>query len=365
MSSYSPLPVISTDLGDVFWLGASYEDNGYNYNAVQSLAPPTVTSGSWAFQVCNFLNQGTISNAYRWASGGGVAGKLGKIYAVSGSSWGSYITSVNTSITTQCAKVIADYPGGFPSGSVVVIHCGINEMQSGGVLVGGGIFSADGTTVTWAQAGFTMPAGPAGTVSVTVTSSAQCVAGANNIVLINNSYLMTVSSIIDGTHIQLTNTFSNATGTIPSGTMEAYSAAVIGGNITQAATGISNLLAAGASQVIFTICPNVGQLPNFASVAALATTTWNYWKAQAKASLYPNTAMQVSVFDMSVVTNNMINSPTAYGLKDSTTQWNSSVTINQNDLMWYDGFHQNAPSHVEIASQFLATIKRRAYLSLY
>jgi hypothetical protein len=353
---------INPSIGPIFWLGASYEDNWPNYYAIQSLTAPTTFSGSWAFLVNATLGQNSVG---RWTTAGSVAGNLGRIYAVSGASWSNYITGVNTTIATQTAKLISDYPGGLPTGSVVVIHCGINEMQFGGNLIGGGIFSTDGTTVTWAQSGFTMPANLAN-INVTVTNSAQCVAGANNLVFVNGLYLMTVQAVPDGTHITLTNSFNNTQGTVvAAGNMQAYSATTIAANITAAQTGITNLISAGVSQIYFVICPNLGQLPNFSGQAALATTTWNYWKTQAKASLYPNTAKQVAVFDVSAVTNNIVTNPTNYGFKDATTQWNNSVTINQNDLLFFDGFHQNAPGHVEIAHQFFSTIRNRSYLSLY
>lgn len=353
-------------IGPIFWLGASYEDNWPNFYAVQSTSPPATFSGSWAANLCSLFGQGSGLAAFRWTPAGSVAGNLGKIYAVAGASWIGYLTGIDTTIATQSSKLIADYGGTLPAGSVVVIHCGINELQQGGILTGGGLFSDDGTTASWTQSGFTMPAGPAGTVSVPVTSSAHCVVtGTSNQVIVNNTYLMTVSAIPDGTHIQLTNTFSYGTGTVVgAGTMQPYIASLVGLSISAASTAIANLITAGVSQIIFVICPNLAQLPNFAGGATLATNTWNYWKSQAKASLYPNTAKRVSVFDMSTVTNSIITNPTAYGLKDAVTGWNNSATINQNDLMFWDGFHQNAPPHVEIASQFLATIKRRGYLSL-
>lgn len=349
----------------IFYLGDSLLDNG-NCNYLNG-----GKGDAWA---SNGPTWGPVANEIlglpclpRWTPAGSIAGALGTNYAVSGASINSYITPVNTSLLTQISKLLADYSGGLPANSLVVIFIGNNDVGVGtSVPSGGGIWSDAHWKTT---APFKIPPAP-GVGLISVETSAGAKPSPNNyVVLTSPSGVFGPFPIIgvpDGRHLIIQNPFGfPAGGEVPSQSpVQVFASWLLRETLNMLSPKIASLVSAGA-KVVWTNLEKTSLLPSFRGVQpGLPDASVAYWNSMAESLIHPGKTRNIELFDIASVYQDMCGHPTQYGFKDAATPWNNSATINPDDLIFYDSVHLTAAAHRFVAKRFLEMLHRRGLVTV-
>lgn len=349
----------------IFYVGDSLLDNGSsNY----------LNGGKGDQWAANGQTWGPVANEMlglpcvpRWTAAGSIAGQLGTNYAVSGASVSTYITPVNTSLLTQISKLLADYPGGLPANSLVVIFIGNNDVGlAGSVPAGGGVWS----DAHWqASAPFKIPP-TLGAAEIPVETSTGAIAGLTNYAIVRTSSGVygpyPITGVPDARHLIIQNPFGISAGANVPGqsTIQVYSSWFLHEELAMLFPRIANLVSAGA-RVIWTNLEKISLLPIFrGSQTSLADATVAYWNTTAESLIHPGNARNIELFDIASVYQEMCGHPTQYGFKDAVTPWNNSATINPDDLVFWDNVHLTAAAHRFIAKRFVEMLHRRGLVTV-
>jgi phospholipase/lecithinase/hemolysin len=348
----------------IFYLGDSLLDNGScNY----------LNGGKGDAWASNGPTWGPVANEVlglpcvpRWTPKGSIAGQLGTNYAVAGAAISSYITPVNTSLLAQISKLLADYPGGLPANSLVVIFIGNNDVGvSGTIPAGGGIWSDAHWKTT---APFKVPPA-AGAALISVETSTGAIAGLTNYAIVRTSSGVygpyPITGVPNGSHLIIQNPFGIGAGAnIPSQSIvQVYASWFLHEELVMLSSRIANLLSAGA-KIIWTNLEKITLLPIFTgSQSGLSDTSVAYWNSTAESLIHAGSVRNIELFDIASVYQDMCVRPTQYGFKDAVTPWNNSATIDPDDLVFYDSAHLTAAAHRFIAKRFLEMLHRRGLVT--
>ncbi|MBV8211598.1 MAG: hypothetical protein JOZ08_00050 [Verrucomicrobia bacterium] len=343
----------------IFYLGDSLLDNG-NCNYLNGGKGDAWSSNgpTWGPVANEMLGLPCLP---RWTPAGSIAGRLGTNYAVAGAAINAYITPVNTSLLAQISKLLADYPGGLPANSVVVIFIGNNDVGvAGNAPAGGGVWS---DTHWQTSAPFEVP--PAtGSAEIAVETSTGAVPGPTNYAIVRAPSGVygpfPVTGVPDGGHLTIQNPFGIAAGAnVPSpSSVQVFSSWLIHETLMMLSPQISKLLSAGA-KVIWTNLEKVSLLPVYQGAQkGLADITVAYWNTTAESLIHPESTRNVGLFDIASVYQDMCSHPAQYGFKDAVTPWNNSATINPDDLVFYDQAHLTAAAHRFIGKRFVEMLYR-------
>jgi phospholipase/lecithinase/hemolysin len=349
----------------IFYLGDSLLDNGScNY----------LNGGKGDAWASNGPTWGPVANEIlglpclpRWTPKGSIAGQLGTNYAVAGAAISSYITPVNTNLLTQISKLLADYPGGLPANSLVVIFIGNNDVGvSGTIPAGGGIWS----DAHWkTSAPFKVP--PAvGAGLISVENSTGAIPSLTNYAIVHTPSGVlgpySITGVPDRSHLIIQNPFGIAVGAnVPSqAILQVYASFFLHEELVMLSSRIASLLSAGA-KIIWTNLEKISLLPIFiGSQSGLSDASVAYWNSTAESLIHAGNARNIELFDIASVYQDMCGNPTKYGFKDAVTPWNNSATLNPDDLVFYDKVHLTAAAHRFIAKRFLEMLHRRGLVTV-
>jgi phospholipase/lecithinase/hemolysin len=348
----------------IFYLGDSLLDNGScNY----------LNGGQGDHWASNGPTWGPVANEMlglpcvpRWTPKGSIAGQLGTNYAVSGAAISSYITPVNTSLLAQISKLLADYPGGLPANSLVVIFIGNNDVGvSGTIPAGGGIWSEAHWKTT---APFKVPPA-AGAGLISVENSTGAIPSLTNYVIMRTPSGVLgpfpITGVPDKSHLIIQNPFGiGAAANVPSqSTIQVFASWLLHEELVMFSSRIASLFSAGA-KIIWTNLEKITLLPIFiGSQSGLSDASVAYWNSTAESLIHPGSTRNIELFDIASVYQDMCQHPTQYGFKDAATPWNNSATLNPDDLVFYDTVHLTAAAHRFIAKRFLEMLHRRGLVT--
>lgn len=362
--------VVTPSVGPVFWLGHSILDKA-NGQALFSGAYRNTDQKVWGEYVNIFLGQ-----AYngRYAPEGSPPNPLGQCYAVSGAG----VVGTN-GLTQQIAKLITDQGPTLPSGSIVVIQIGNNDITTA-IVNSGGIWAGTGAAPTsWAvgaAGGVTVPG--SGTFSVTCVTTAGMVAGANNLInftaAAGNPYF-SINSVTDGTHV-VCNVGLFPGAVIPNNSPIIQSAvSYLTVNIFPAiTTPLANLVAALPANGLIVLVSeaHTGYFPVNSARIALANTTADYFRINWALNA-PITSKQVAGWDLDSVFVDAITNfppvnsiPSKYGLKNVIAGWGSVSTQAAQDYWFWDTTgHMASSACILVANRFIEFLRMRGVISVY
>jgi hypothetical protein len=350
----------------IFYLGDSLLDNG-NCNYLNGGKGDAWSSNgpTWGPVANEILGLPCLP---RWTPSGSIAGQLGTNYAVAGAGINSYITPVKTSLLEQISKLLADYPNGLPTNSLVVIFIGNNDVGvAGSVPSGGGVWSA----AKWKTTAASKVPLAAGAGVVSVESSNGAIPGLTNYVIFRTPSGVLgpfiITGVPDGKHLIIQNPFGIAPGASLPGqaTIEVFSSWLLHENLVTLVPKIASLLSAGAKNVIWTNLEKITLLPVFRGAQlGVADASVAYWNRTAESLIHPGSTRNIELFDIASAYQEMCGDPNKYGFKDAVTPWNNSPNINPDDLVFYDIVHLTAAAHRFIGKRFLQMLHRRGLVTV-
>ena len=343
-------------LSKVFYLGDSYLDDG-NYKALSKGGGPDYFSNASPWSTVANLALG-LPSAGRWA---GEHSPPGNNYAVSGAGINISLTTTNTSLHGQVAKLLEDYPHGLPADSLVVIAIGTNDVRA--VIGFGGVWSNASTEWKLGKNGFTVPAVDA-PVTVSVTSTAGMTAGPMNLVTFANGgapVMMALTKVDSGENTAtLTNKFgAPGTNVAPNSTFEVCARWFLDQVLPILAADLKSVVA-DHGHVVLVLLPPTDMLPTYnrQSNQALAHETWRYVYDKMRA-LGSTDAQKIVVFDLKSVFQEVFSDPTHYGFKVNYPCWLGTGAADPNEYMFYDAFHPSGSMHKLIAQRFVEFLRAK------
>jgi lysophospholipase L1-like esterase len=341
---------------NIFYLGDSYLDDG-NYQALRNRPGPAYASNSAPWGTVVNVTLG-LPSAGRWILAGSQSAQ-GNNYAVCGAAINFSPTHIDTSLHGQVAKLLADYPRGLPTSSLVVIAIGTNDVT--GVVGFGGIWSTQSSEWNLGNADFTAPAVDS-SVTVPVTSTAGMVAGPTNLVVfpvIPTPEIMALTQVNprDST-VTLTNKIGSPGSKIPANSaFEVCGKWIIDQGLAILAADIKSVVA-DQGRVVLVLLPPTDLLPNFnrQSSQTLVHETWRYCYDK-MSSLVSQETDRLMTFDLKSVFQDVFSDPTHYGFKFSYPAWVGSGSADPNQYMFWDSVHPSGSMHRYIAERFLQFLR--------
>jgi hypothetical protein len=384
---------ITPALGPIFWLGDSWTDElSAPFATSLTLGGPSGFSDghAWSYLVSRYLGQDCIP---RWNPVGSPPNPLGRNYAVGSAGLNSIGVPIDANgLVGQVTLLVADYPSGLPSGSIVVAMIGINDVDAN-VTAYGGLWQPGGTTWTVAPTGgLTLPA--SGTANILLTSSTGLIfnpSGFGNVISIpvqaGFSAPLTITAVPDSTHVTVAVGSYGSNIVANNAIIKQTADAVIALNASSYWDGsiinpiVAKLPANGL--LVLVNPPNVGLLPGNSTTAAVSTTTWN-WFTNTMASHLPTTSPQVAGWDLNTVIADLVTNyppssqgfPSKFGYKTVTAGSGGTAQIpippgiNPSDFVFWGptatSLHPTGATHKIIAGRFInEVLKARGLISVY
>jgi hypothetical protein len=346
-------------LTNIFYLGDSYLDDG-NYKSLNNGTGPAWFSNGAPWCTIANLRLG-LPSAGRWTATGGQSHQFGNIYAVSGAGINSSLTQVNTSLSGQVAKLLADYPNGLPANTLVVIGIGTNDIR--GVAAFGGIWTNSPMEWHLQNSGFVVPAAGA-TVTVAVTSTTGMTPGDTNLIAFPTTSLpamlaLTAVNAKENT-VTLTNKYGIAGTQIPPNAGFEVCGKWFLDQVLQALAGDMKSILGRHGHLVLAALQPTEMLPTYNRQPneALVHKTWEYFYDK-MLELAPKISEQVLVFDLKPIFQDIISDPTKYGFKVNYPCWMGTGAANPDDYVFYDAFHPSGAMHKYIAKRFLEFLRTK------
>jgi lysophospholipase L1-like esterase len=351
----------SASLADVFYLGDSYLDDG-NYkfltNPHGNIAPFSSNSQPWSSVVNAALG---LPNVGRWTDAGSHS-PFGNNYAVCGAGINSSLTGTNTSLHSQIAKLLADYPHGLPSDSMVVIGIGTNDILQD-ISSFGGIWSTPTSEWKLGNNGFTVPA-VGKSVTVPVAGTTGMVPGTTSLVAFLTSSLPLVLALTEvnanGNTVTLTNKYAQPGSQLaPNAVFQICGRWFVDQDLQMLAGDIKSILA-DHGEVILVLPLPTNMLPVYNRQAnqALAHETWKYFYEKMRA-LVSNGAEKLVSFDLKPIFEEEFADPSRYGFKFNYPGWMGTSSPDPDQYMFWDVAHPSGLMHRHIAQRFLEVLHAR------
>jgi lysophospholipase L1-like esterase len=341
---------------NIFYLGDSYLDADNYFSLIhattKAYAPP------WSTIVNLALGLPAVG---RWTSAGDQP-PLGNDYAVAGAGINfSTLTAANTSLHGQIAKLLQDYPQGLPSGSLVVIGIGTNDVRNAVEL--GGIWSSASTDWRLDNAGFTVPEIDS-SVTVSVTSTAGMTPGQLHFIAFPNDSKPAIMALTKVDPLEHKVTLTNKRGT-PGTTISPNSGFQVCGKwfleqeLPILAADIESVAKHGASasnrgDVILVLLPPTDMLPEYNKQPTqfAAKQAWKYLYEKLRTLALQNPRW-IRTFDLKPIFRDVFSHPKQYGFRFNHPGWLGSGSANPNEYMFQDLAHPSGSMHRLIAERFL------------
>ena len=353
----------SSRLGPIFLLGDSYLDNAgnSNYLAFKNPAGNQNSNGpSYGMDVGASVHQ-PLASIGRYTPAGQLPNPLGHCYAVGGALISQNGAVSNYGLNTQVNQLLTDYNEKLPTGSIVIINIGINDIDIV-VLVTGGQWTDTSNSVWTVNGNQTLPAaGSKATIKVKNTIGA-VVGKQINIpwnpsspqpAAVTGLTTTTISFVVPTGFggLQLKN---GANFTTYAQAYIQYEMQPSGAGGNSLSTLLTNLVNAGAT-ITMVSPPDVSLLPANSGIATLSHWTYLMYVYELN-KLIATRQKGVRIWDMNKVMSDIVANPQKYGFKTVRTGWGGASSTNPDDFLFWDSFHPSAAGHRALARSLLGML---------